>query len=1203
MKRIVCLLLALSTMATQFANAQTCPATGTYTNQSGTFDLTSGKTILLNGGKKYQIAIQNDFSSTSSICVLNGSTLNLSFQSINSIQSGGKIYVDKNATLTINGSGITNFPLTLTNNGTVTQQSDVVFTDGAVINNTGSYTAQGAFTFNGGTILLTNSGTFLISGNTTFNGGTATMTNTATGNLTFNQDVISTSLVLNNQGTTTYNGNVILQSSGAINNSGIIYIQKNSNLTVNDASVTNKGVMYVYGTALFNGPANFTNTCTFKCYNTFTSNASNVNNTGSILLDVTSQAGTFINQGNFTNGSNGFVQGYNFTNNGGSITGGGNFYFSGKTINQGTFAGTSATNKINFYDASLTSSSNYFDIQTQAPTNTTKNKISPNTATTFTTCTDVLAPVITAQPVTQSFCTISTNTATFSVTATSNTTPTYQWYKNGAAISGAKASSYTATGLTLADTANSFTAAVINTFGSTTSSAASVNYIIVAQPTPAQLYIATGSSASFTVSASNNTTGYQWQVAGKKINKATYPSYTNSSVAFTDAGSYSVILTYPGGTCTSNPATLTVENLPTIITQPATQSFCTSATTTATFSVTAATSISALSYQWYKNDLAISGATASSYTATGLTLADTANTYYVILKNGIGSITSNTVSVKYVIVSQPTPAQLYSATGSSATFTVKGSAIVTGYQWQMSGKNIGGATTPTYTKSSIALTDAGTYTVALTYSGSTCTTTPATLTVENLPLITAQPQKQVLCSSSITSATFSVTADKSVSNLTYQWYKNGAAISGATANSLNLSNLTFADTSSTYYVLLTNGVGSITSNNVFVKYVILNQPSNLYLGVGATASFNVVTSGATGYQWQKANANISGGTSATYSKTNILLSDAGSYTTVVSYLGGTCTSNAAILTVESLPSITLQPQQQVLCSSSTTATFSVTAVKGVYDLTYQWYKNNSAVSGATSSSYSPAGLTMADTTNTYYVAITNGIGTVKSNSVNFKYLITSQPLSQVVATGNSVSFSVGASGIVSYLWQKNGVSISGATGSTYTLPVVNYSDAAKYSAQVLFNGASCISNAAVLQPSIVLYSKASGNFNLPSTWGVATDGSGSSPVDFTRSEHTFVVANRSSLSTAGTLTIAGTVDVANGTLIITPGTTLTAGRIIRSLSTGVIAGSSSSNLSLTGIATINIGSSDLYFDAINDTLHNLTIASQTVTLHTALNIT
>ncbi len=648
-------------------------------------------------------------------------------------------------------------------------------------------------------------------------------------------------------------------------------------------------------------------------------------------------------------------------------------------------------------------------------------------------------------------------------------------------------------------------------------------------------------------------------------------------------------------------------DVPIILTQPATQVACsTTSSSSVTFSVNAF-STSDMTYQWKKNGAAISGANSSSYTAAGLTLADTANAYSVTVTNSVGAITSDNAYVKYIILNQPS--NLYLAVGSTATFTV-GTSGATGYQWQKGNAKINNATTGTYLRTNISLNDAGSYTVNVGYDGGTCISNAALLTVENLPLITLPPSSQVFCSSATTTATFSVTAAKSVSALSYQWYKNGLAISGATAPLLNLTNLSFADTSSTYYVVLTNGVGSTTSNKVSVKYVILSQPSSLNLGVGATASFTVAAWGATAYQWQKANANISGASSAIYTKTNLALTDAGIYAAVVSYPGGNCTSNAAILTVQSLPSLTSQPVQQVLCSPSiTTATFSVSVPQGISDFSYQWYKNGTAVTGATSSSYSPTGLTLADTANTYYVTVTNTVGTVKSNSAGFKYLITAQPLSQVVATGNSVSFSVGVSGVVSYLWQKNGVSISGATGSSYTLPVVNYSDAGNYTALVSYTGTTltCTSNAAVLKPSIVLYSKASGNLTLPSTWGVAADGSGSSPVDFTRNEHTFVLANRSSLSTGSSLTIAGTVDVANGKLTLTPGTTLTAGRIIRSGSTGTILSSSSSNLSVTGISTpAYSGSSDLYFDAVNDTLHNLTIATtaaHTVTLHTALAIT
>lgn len=62
---------------------------------------------------------------------------------------------------------------------------------------------------------------------------------------------------------------------------------------------------------------------------------------------------------------------------------------------------------------------------------------------------------------------------TFAVTATSSTSMTYQWRKDGAAISGATAATYTIAGATTAD-AGAYTVAVTNSSGTTVSSAASL---------------------------------------------------------------------------------------------------------------------------------------------------------------------------------------------------------------------------------------------------------------------------------------------------------------------------------------------------------------------------------------------------------------------------------------------------------------------------------------------------------------------------------------------------------------------------------------------------------------------------------------------------------------------------------------------------------------------------------------------------------
>ena len=65
-----------------------------------------------------------------------------------------------------------------------------------------------------------------------------------------------------------------------------------------------------------------------------------------------------------------------------------------------------------------------------------------------------------------------------------------------------------------------------------------------------------------------------------------------------------------------------------------------------------------------------------------------------------------------------------------------------------------------------------------------------------------------------------------------------------------------------------------------------------------------------------------------------------------------------------------------------------------------------------------------------------------STSVATAPTVTSDPANRTVSEGQTASFSVTASGTspFSYQWQKNGVDIAGATGSSYTTPPVSFSD-------------------------------------------------------------------------------------------------------------------------------------------------------------------
>ena len=78
------------------------------------------------------------------------------------------------------------------------------------------------------------------------------------------------------------------------------------------------------------------------------------------------------------------------------------------------------------------------------------------------------------------------------------------------------------------------------------------------------------------------------------------------------------------------------------------------------------------------------------------------------------------------------------------------------------------------------------------------------------------------------------------------------------------------------------------------------------------------------------------------------------------------------------PSITTQPASQTVTAGQT-ATFSVAAT-GTAALTYQWKKNNVAISGATSASYTTPTETTADNGAHFTVAVSNSAGSVTSSA-------------------------------------------------------------------------------------------------------------------------------------------------------------------------------------------------------------------------------
>lgn len=317
--------------------------------------------------------------------------------------------------------------------------------------------------------------------------------------------------------------------------------------------------------------------------------------------------------------------------------------------------------------------------------------------------------------------------------------------------------------------------------------------------------------------------------------------------------------------------------------------------------------------------------------------------------------------------------------GGSITFSVTATGTSPlSYQWRKDGTAIAGATSASYTISSLSATLAGSYTVVVTNKAGTVTSSPATLTVNSPPTITAQPTPQSTCAG--TSVLFTVTAG-GTAPLSYQWKKNGADIAGATTAMYTISSVTEADVGA-YSVVVTNACGTVTSNpatlSLDVTPTVTAQPVSQTVCQGLPATWVVVAEGgsALGYQWRKDGVDIAGATAATYTVPAVAAGDAGTYTVVIKNSCGTVTSEPAVLTVTLAPIVTLHPISQT-ASVGDSITFTVMATGGE-SLTYQWMKDGADISGATSDLYTILAVT-AGTAGTYTVVVANACGAVTSN--------------------------------------------------------------------------------------------------------------------------------------------------------------------------------------------------------------------------------
>jgi hypothetical protein len=505
---------------------------------------------------------------------------------------------------------------------------------------------------------------------------------------------------------------------------------------------------------------------------------------------------------------------------------------------------------------------------------------------------------------------------------------------------------------------------------------------------------------------------------------------------------------------------------PGITVQPSPVSVCTGAAINLSVTATGATG-----YQWRKNTVNISGATSSTY-AIAISAAGDAGSYDVVVSNACGNTTSNAVAVAVgsapVIASQP--ASIARCTGSSASFSVSMSVAGTyTYQWRKGVSNIVGATSPTYTIPSVVAGDAATYTCFITNTCGNVTTNNATLSVTESVNISGNPSSLVRCVGS--SASFSVTATGT--SPAFQWQLDGLDIPGANSPTLNVNPVSLADQGE-YTCIVGNLCGNLTSNPAILTVNVApsfnTSPSSQVLCAGSPVTFTASATGspAPSLQWRRNGINIGGATGTSYSIPSVSVGNQGTYDCVATNSCTSVTSGGALLTVNDVPQISLQPSAQGVCEGQPFS-FSVAATTTV---TYQWRKNLANISGATGPTF--AGTATLGDVGSYDCVLTNSCGSTTSNAValtvNDGPQITTQPTGSTVNSGAPAALSVVATGspAVTYQWRRNTVDLSdtgpytGTGTSTLNIAAVTNAEAGSFDVVVTNTCGTATSNAAVI---------------------------------------------------------------------------------------------------------------------------------------------
>jgi hypothetical protein len=579
---------------------------------------------------------------------------------------------------------------------------------------------------------------------------------------------------------------------------------------------------------------------------------------------------------------------------------------------------------------------------------------------------------------------------------------TYQWLRNGTAVAGSTASSYSLQGTDVGATISVAVSAAKSGYSTVTKTSVATGAVtagvFTSQPTPTIAGSATVGSVLTATAGTwdvGATLSYVWYRNSTVISGASGSTYTLTSSDRTRTIKVVVKAAATGFTSASKTSLATAAvGYGSITLQPAPTISGTAAvgSTLAAVPGTWDAGVS-LTYVWKRNGANISGATASSYVLVAGDLGKTISVQVKAVKAGYTTVTK---------LSDATTA--IASASNNATFTQIGTPTIAGvakiretltaspgtwdtgatfaYQWLRGGVAIAGATSATYSLTAddhdlaiqVSVTASKTgFTSVQKLSAQTALVQLATMTLMPTPTIVGSAEVGATLSVSLG------TWDNGVAT-TSQWLRNGVDIVGETGSTYAVTN---ADLGAVISVKVRGAlIGCATIVRTSLATAVVTYPAiataatptisgTFALGEVLTATTGIWDTGVNfRYQWMRNGRAIVGATGSTYKLANADLGAAISLRVVgekTSYRSETRTSSQSARVARPTFSSTPTP----LISGTATVGQTLTGDAGNWgsDVTikYQWQRNGRSISRANRATYT---LTSSDLGKQITLAVT-----------------------------------------------------------------------------------------------------------------------------------------------------------------------------------------------------------------------------------------